>query len=66
MAKLSKDKVKAMLPKDYIFVPCDTAAEVEASFQTAVQAKKEMGEKGNGVSISKSQVTLSVVVRTGI
>lgn len=25
MAKLSKDKVKAMLPKDMIVVPCDNA-----------------------------------------
>ena len=65
-AKLTKDKVKSMLPKDLIFVPCDTASEVDSAYQTAIQAKKEMGEKGNNVAVSKSNVTLTVVVRTGI
>lgn len=66
MAKLSRDKVRAMLPKDSIFIPCDNAAEVDSAFQIAVQVKKEMGEDGNKIAVSKSYVTLSVVVRTGI
>lgn len=66
MAKLSRDKVRAMLPKDCIFIPCDNAAEVDSAFQIAIQAKKDMGEDGNKIAVSKSYVTLSVVVRTGI
>lgn len=65
-AKLTKDKVKAMLPKDCIFIPCDNAAEVESAYQTAIQAKQELGDNGNKIAVSKSQKTLSVVVRTGI
>lgn len=68
MAKLSRDKVRAMLPKDCIFIPCDNAAEVDSAFQIATQVKKEMEEDGAKVIpvVSKSYVTLSVVVRTGI
>ncbi|MDE6535886.1 MAG: hypothetical protein K2K82_07770 [Muribaculaceae bacterium] len=68
MAKLSRDKVRAMLPKDCIFIPCDNAAEVESVYQTAIQSRKEMEEEGLKVipEVSKSQKTLSVVVRTGI
>lgn len=65
-AKLTKEKVKSMLPTDCIFIPCDTASEVESAYQTAIQAKREMGDKGDIVAVSKSQVTLAVVVRTGI
>lgn len=65
-AKLTKEKVKSMLPKDIIFIPCDTALEVDSAYQTAIQAKKELGDKGNNVFASKSNVTLTVVVRTGI
>lgn len=65
-AKLTKDKVKSMLPKDLIFIPCDTALEADSAYQTALMAKKEMGEKGNNVAVSKSNVTLTVVVRTGV
>ncbi len=63
-ARLTKDKVKSMLPNDVIFIPCDTASEVDSAYQTALQAKREMGENGNRVFVSKSNVTLSVVVRT--
>lgn len=66
MAEFSKNKVKAMLPNDYIFIPCNIASEVEASFQTAIQAKGEMGEKGKSVFIFRLQVTLSAAVRTEI
>ena len=66
MAKLSKDKVKAMLPKDMIVVACDNAPEVDSAFETAKQARAEMGDRGASVKISKSNVTLTVVVRTGI
>ncbi|MBD5223873.1 MAG: HNH endonuclease [Bacteroidales bacterium] len=65
-AKLTKDKVKAMMPRDYILVLCDTASEVDSAYQTAQQAKSELGDKGNNLCISKSNVTLSVVIRTGL
>lgn len=66
MAKLTKDKVKAMLPSDLICVPCDTAAELDAVYQTAFNARNEMGDKGRCIAISKSNVTMTVVVRTGV
>lgn len=66
MAKLSKDKVKAMLPKDMIVVPCDSATEVDSAYETAKQARSDMGDRGAAIKISKSNVTLTVVVRTGI
>lgn len=66
MAKLSKDKVKAMLPTDLIVVACDDACEVNSAFETAKQAREEMGDRKDTVKISKSYVTLTVVVRTGI
>lgn len=66
MAKLSKDKVKAMLPQDIIVIPCDAASEADSVYQTAIQAKTEMGDRGASVKISKSNVTLTVIVRTGI
>lgn len=66
MTKLSKDKVRAMMQKDCIFIPCDNAAEVDSAFQTAIQTKKELEEEGKVIAVSKSYVTLSVVLRTGI
>lgn len=66
MAKLSKDKVKAMLAKDMIVVQCDDACEVNSAFETAKQARDEMGDRKNTVKLSKSYVTLTVVVRTGV
>ena len=65
-AKLTKDKVKAMMPRDHILVLCDTASEVDSAYQTAQQAKSDLGDKGNNLCISKSNVTLSVVIRTGL
>lgn len=65
-AKLTKDKVKSMLPKDLLLIPCDTALEADSAYQTAIQARSEMGDRGATVKISKSNVTLTVVVRTGI
>lgn len=55
MAKLSKDKVKAMLPKDMIVVPCDNAPEVDSAFETAKQARSEMGDRGASVKDFKIQ-----------
>lgn len=66
MAKLSKDKVKAMLSKDMIVVECNNAREVDSAYETAKQARSEMGDRSESVMISKSNVTLTVVVRTGI
>lgn len=66
MAKLSKDKVKTMLPVDMIVVSCDNACEVDSAFETAKQARSEMGDRGKSVKISKSNVTLTVVIRTGL
>lgn len=66
MAKLSKDKVKAMLAKDIYTVVCDDACEVNSAFETAKQARSEMGDRKDTVKLSKSYVTLTVVVRTGI
>lgn len=66
MAKLTKEKVKAMMTPDIIWVPCNNAREVDSAYQTAVQAKEEMGERGKAVAVSKSNVTLTVVVRTGL
>lgn len=66
MPKLSKDKVKAMLSKDIIVVECNNAREVDSAYETAKQARSEMGDRSESVMISKSNVTLTVVVRTGI
>ena len=51
MAKLSKDKVKAMLPTDMIVVACDNAPEVDSAFETAKQARSEMGDRGASVKM---------------
>ena len=66
MTKLSKDKVKVMMPRDHILVLYDTASEVDSAYHTAQQAKSELGDKGGSLRISKSNVTLSVVIRTGL
>lgn len=66
MAKLTKEKVKSMLPVDIIVVPCDSAAEVDSAVETARQARAEMGPRADSVRISKSNVTLTVVIRTGV
>lgn len=63
MAKLTKEKVKAMLPRDVITVVCENAAELDAVYQTAFNARKEMGDKGDDIALSKSNVTMTVVVR---
>lgn len=65
-AKLTKDKVKSMLPKDSLVVMCDSANELESAYQVALQAKRELGEAGKNISVSKSGVTLTVIVRTGL
>ena len=63
--KLTKDKVKSMLPTDLIAIPCDNAGELDAVYQTAFNARKEMGEKGNDIALSRSNVTMTVVIRKG-
>lgn len=65
-AKLTKDKVKSMLPKDSLVVMCDSASELESAYQVALQAKRELGEAGKNISVSRSGVTLTVIVRTGL
>ena len=65
-AKLTKEKVRSMMPKDCLFIPCDNAAECESVYQTALQTKRELGDSGENIAISKSNVTLSVVIRTGL
>lgn len=65
-AKLTKDKVKSMLPKDSLVVMCDSANELESAYQVALQAKRELGEAGKNVFVSRSGVTLTVIVRTGL
>lgn len=66
MSKLSKDKIRAMMPSDHILVLCDEASEVDSAYQTAKQVKDELGDKGEKLRISKSNVTLSVIIRTGV
>lgn len=65
-AKLTKEKVRSMMPKDCLFIPCDNAAECESVYQTALQTKRELGDSGENIAVSKSNVTLSVVIRTGL
>lgn len=63
MAKLTKDKVRSMMPSDLICVPCDTAAELDSVYMTAYQAIKEAGD-GMRVKLSKSNLTMTVVMRS--
>lgn len=63
MTKLTKEKVKAMLPDDVITVACENAAELDAVYQTAFNARKEIEDKGYNIVMSKSNVTMTVVIR---
>lgn len=68
MVKLSRDKVRAMLPDDHILVLCDSHKEVDSAFQTAKQMIKELRDNGSDkrIAVSRSYATNTVVLRTGI
>lgn len=68
MVKLSRDKVRAMLPDDHILVLCDSYKEVDSAFQTAKQMIKELREKGSDkcIAVSRSYATNTVILRSGI
>lgn len=67
MTKLSRDKVRAMMPNDHILILCDSEAEVHSAFQTAKQVIKELREEGGKkIAVSRSFCTRSVILRTGI
>lgn len=59
-AKLTKAKVRSMMVDDIIVVNCNTAAELESVYQTALQVRRE---DGVDIQISKSGVTMTVTLR---
>lgn len=63
--KLTKDKVKSMLRGDIITISCDSACELSSVYQTAFTARKELGEKGRDISLSRSNITMTVVIKKG-
>ena len=68
MVKLSRDKVRAMLPDDHILVLCNSYKEVDSAFQTAKQMIKELREKGSDkrIAVSRSYATNTVILRSGV
>jgi len=65
MPKLSKAKVRAMLPVDRMVVWCDSLKELDSVYQTALQVRQELNNERR-ISVSRSGVTLAVTIRTGI
>ena len=60
--KLTKDQVKKMLPGQVLTLPCATVAELDSTYQVALQARKE-AEGMHNIAISRSNKTMTVTVR---
>lgn len=59
--KLTKEQVKKMLPGQTLAIACTNAAELDSTYQVALQARKEI-EKYD-VIISRSGKSLTVGIR---
>ena len=59
--KLTKDQVKKMLPGQILTVACNDTAELDSTYQVALQARKEI--ENYDVAISRSGKTMVVSVR---
>lgn len=59
--KLTKEQVKRMLPGQTLAIVCTDTAELDSTYQTALQARKEI--EGHDVAISRSGKTMTVNIR---
>lgn len=59
--KLTKEQVKKMLPGQILAIACSDAAELDSTYQVALQARKEVGDRD--IAISRSGKTMTVNIR---
>ncbi len=59
--KLTKEQVKKMLPGQTLSIACANTAELDSTYQVALQARKEITD--NDVIISRSGKTMIVGIR---
>lgn len=59
---LSKEQVKELKPGQTLVIECVDAAELKSSWQTAYQARKELGYDKKTMRISQSYVSMKVEV----
>lgn len=59
--KLTKEQVKRMLPGQVLSIECADTAELDSTYQTALQARKEIDNYD--IAISRSSKTMTVGIR---
>lgn len=59
--KLTKEQVKKMLPGQTLAIACSNTAELDSTYQVALQARKEIEEYD--VIISRSGKSMTVGIR---
>lgn len=57
--KLTKEQIIKMLPGQTMTVRCETASELDSTYQTALQGRKK---SDYGIAISRSSKTMSVTI----
>ena len=59
--KLTKELVKKMLPGQTLAIACSDTAELDSTYQVALQARKEISDYN--IAISRSGKTMTVGIR---
>jgi hypothetical protein len=62
---VAKELLRNMSPRQVFMLPCNDLAELNTTYETVKQVRRELIEKNSSVRISasKSEVTMTVVVR---
>lgn len=59
---LTKKEVKNLNPGRSLVIQCENVLRLDSTYQTALQARKEMGLTSDELSINRSGKTMSVTV----
>lgn len=59
--KLTKDQVRKMMPGQVLSIACDSASELDSTYQVAMQARREID--AYNVAVSRSGKTMTVAIR---
>lgn len=61
--KLTKEQVEKMLPGQTLTIVCNDASELNSSYEIAKRTRREGGIRTDGLYISCSTKTMTVVLR---
>lgn len=59
--KVTKEQIRKLLPGQVLTIPCDNTAELDSTYQTAMQVKREEGMFP--IAITRSGKTNTIIIR---